>query len=104
MEDNQILIAKKVMHKRALQGIISSGGKFQVGNIIVEVVAQSGDFRHVQIYQQGLNAKPVKQSWVKSKKVIEKKIVEKEKVVYKEKPKKEQKKLTTTVTDEVITL
>jgi len=99
--DNTILIGKKVCHKGALMGTISNGGKLQVGNIIIEVVAQDGDFRHVQIYQQGIGAAPIKQGWVKTKKGP---TVIKEKIVVKEAPKSEKKKLTTTFTDEVITL
>jgi len=99
MEDNTILIGKKdkPFHKGMLQGIIANGGQFQVGNIVIEVVAQKGDFRHIQIYMQGLNSNPVKQTWVRTKK--EKEIVIKEVV-----KKPVQKKLTTTMTDEVIEL
>jgi len=114
--NNTILIGKKVCHRGALLGTVSNGGKIQVGNIIIEFVAQSGDFRHVQVYQQGLGATPVKQTWVKTKKgktiikekekivtkVVERKVPV-EKIVYRE-PEKKKKKLTTTFTDEVITL
>jgi hypothetical protein len=96
MEDNTILLGKKIMHSGAMMGIVKNGGQFQVGNIIIEVVAQSGDFRHVQIYQQGCGATPVKQSYVRTKKVQAPKP--------EPKAKPEKKRMTTTVTDEVMTL
>jgi len=101
MEDNTILIGKKIVHKGLMQGILANGGKIQVGNIVIEVIAQAGDFRHVQVYQQGIDAKPAKQTWVRTKKG---KTIVKEKIVYKEKPKAPIKRMTTQVTKEVITL
>jgi hypothetical protein len=96
--DNAILIGKKNMHKGAMIGMISSGGMFQIDKYIIEFVALNGQYSTVQIYQQGIDAKPIKQSWNKTKKVIEKKIVEV--------PKKKQEtpKLITEFSDEVIEL
>ena len=97
MEDNTILIGKKQVHSGATIGIVKNGGRFQVGNIIIEFIGQDSVFRTVQVYQQGIGAMPVKQTWVRTKK--EKVIITKEVV-----KKPEQKKLTTTVTNEVIEL
>jgi hypothetical protein len=99
--ENTILLAKKNMNKFAVQGIVSNGGKFQVGNIIIEFVALNEAFTIVQVYQQGLDAVPVKQTWVKSKKG---KTIIKEKIIEKAPEKKEQKILVTDTSEEVLEL
>ena len=62
---DKVLIGKKDTNSRALFAIISNGGQIQVGNVILEVIATSTTQRIIQTYQVAMDARPIKQNWVK---------------------------------------
>ena len=69
---DSILVAQGTVHKGAMFGILSNGGKKSIGNYIIEVVANGSMFPTVQIYQCALGITPKVQSWQKTKTVTKK--------------------------------
>lgn len=74
---DKILKAKQTQHQGRMFGCISNGGSFNVGNLEINIVANGSKFVTVQVFEYGLDETPAKQTWVKTKRVVEKVEVQK---------------------------
>lgn len=65
----KILIAKEVKHSGAIFAAISNGGKFSIGQYVIEFVRDGSQFVTIQVYQSALGITPKVQSWQRTKTV-----------------------------------
>lgn len=67
VERQKVLIGRSSFHKGMLFGIVSNGGKFNVGEYQVEIVGREGNFVKIQLHRYAIDAEAEKQTWVRTK-------------------------------------